>query len=225
MKPHYYGHRERLKKKFIENGIEALNEYEVIELLLFFSIPVKDTKPIAKELLKEFKNIKGIFKNLDSKKILNVKGFGKNSLTLFKLIKELHSLIEKQKIFERKVLDNLEKVIKYAKISIGNRLKEELKVICLNSKNEIIDDVTVESGTENEIYIYPRKIVKIALENNSTAIILLHNHPSGNINPSQSDINITKNLKLLLENIGITLHDHIIVASDNYFSFKEQGII
>lgn len=225
MKPHYYGHRERLKKKFIENGIEALNEYEVIELLLFFSIPVKDTKPIAKELLKEFKNIKGIFKNLDSKKILNVKGFGKNSLTLFKLIKELHSLIEKQKIFERKVLDNLEKVIKYAKISIGNRLKEELKVICLNSKNEIIEDVTVEIGTENEIYIYPRKIVKIALENNSTAIILLHNHPSGNINPSQSDINITKNLKLLLENIGITLHDHIIVASDNYFSFKEQGII
>ncbi len=225
MKPHYYGHRERLKKKFIENGIEALNEYEVIELLLFFSIPVKDTKPIAKELLKEFKNIKGIFKNLDSKKILNVKGFGKNSLTLFKLIKELHSLIEKQKIFERKVLDNLEKVIKYAKISIGNRLKEELKVICLNSKNEIIEDVTVEIGTENEIYIYPRKIVKIALENNSTAIILLHNHPSGNINPSQSDINITKKLKLLLENIGITLHDHIIVASDNYFSFKEQGII
>ncbi len=225
MKPHYYGHRERLKKKFIENGIEALNEYEVIELLLFFSIPVKDTKPIAKELLKEFKNIKGIFKNLDSKKILNVKGFGKNSLTLFKLIKELHSLIEKQKIFERKVLDNLEKVIKYAKVSIGNRLKEELKVICLNSKNEIIEDVTVEIGTENEIYIYPRKIVKIALENNSTAIILLHNHPSGNINPSQSDINITKKLKLLLENIGITLHDHIIVASDNYFSFKEQGII
>ncbi len=225
MKPHYYGHRERLKKKFLDKGIDALNEYEVIELLLFFSIPVKDTKPIAKELLKKFKNIKGIFKNLESKKILEIKGFGKNSLILFKLIKELHSIIEKQEIFHGKVLDNLEKVIKYAKASIGNKLKEELKVLCLNSKNEIIDDVNVEKGTENEIYIYPRKIVKIALENSSTAIILIHNHPSGDIKPSQNDIGITRNLKILLENIGITLHDHIIITANNYYSFRKEGLI
>ncbi len=225
MKPHYYGHRERLKKKFIENGIDALNEYEVIELLLFFSIPVKDTKPIAKELLKEFKNIKGIFKNLDSKKILNVKGFGKNSLTLFKLIKELHSLIEKQKIFERKVLDNLEKVIKYAKVSIGDFDNEVLKVLCLNSRNELLNDVVVDEGTVNEIYVYPRKIVKIALEQNATALILIHNHPSGSVKPSKADILITKKLENLLSELNIRLHDHIIVSKNSFFSFKKERLL
>ena len=224
-KPHYHGHRRRLKERYLKNGINALTEYEIIELLLFYSIPVKDTKPIAKELLKKFSNIKGIFNNLDSKKIYEVKGFGENSLILFKLINDLHSLIETQEIFKTKILDNLEKVIKYAKASLGNKKREELKVLCLNSKNELIKDVTVDYGTENEVYIYPRKIIKIALDYNSTAVILIHNHPSGNVNPSLNDIEITKKLKNLLNNIGITLHDHIIISSDNYYSFAAGGLI
>ncbi len=224
-KPHYHGHRKRLKERYLKNGISGLNEYEIIELLLFYSIPVKDTKPVAKELLKKFKNIKGIFHNLDSKKILEVKGFGENSLILFKLINDLYSIIATQEIFKIKVLDNLEKVIKYAKASLGNKKKEVLKVLCLNSKNEIIKDVTVDSGTENEVYIYPRKIVKIALDYNSTAVILIHNHPSGNVKPSKSDIEITRKLKNLLNNIGITLHDHIIISSDKYYSFAAGGLL
>ena len=224
-KPQYYGHRKRLKKKFLQKGISALNDYEIIELLLFYSIPVKDTKLIAKELLKKFKNIKEIFLNLDSKEISKIKGFGENSLIHFKLIKEIHSIIEKQKIFERKILDNPEKVINYAKVSIGSLNEEVLKVLCLNSKNELLNDVEVERGITNEVYIYPRKIVKIALDNNSTAIILLHNHPSGNVEPSKSDVDVTKNIKLLLKNLGILLHDHIIVSTDNYYSFKERGLI
>ena len=225
MKPHYYGHRERLKKKFLKQGISSLYDYEIIELLLFYSIPVKDTKPVAKELLKEFKNIKGIFDNIDSKKILKIKGFGENSLILFKLIKEIYTLIEKEKIFERKVLDNLEKVIKYATVSIGKSKVEEFKILCLNAKNELLTDVTLEKGIENEVYIYPKKIVKILLEENATAVILLHNHPSGNVKPSESDIKITKNLSNILRNIGIALHDHIIVSEKNYFSFREKGLI
>ena len=224
-KPHYFGHRNRLKKKFLEKGIDALEEYELIELLLFYSIPVKDTKPLAKELLKKYKNIKGIFSNLNLKDFCKIQGLGENSFILFKLIKEIHSIVEKQNIFQRKTLDNLEKVIKYAKVSLGDLKEEVLKVLCLNSQNELLNEFTVEKGIANEIYIYPRKIVKIALDSNATAIILIHNHPSGKIEPSKGDIMVTNRLKNLLEPLGIVLHDHIIVSSNSYYSFKERGLI
>ena len=224
-KPHYHGHRNRLKKKFLQNGIKSLHDYEIIELLLFYSIPVKDTKPIAKELLKKYKNIKGIFSNLNLKDFNEIKGLGENSYILFKLIKEIQTIIEKEKVFETKTLDNLEKVIKYAKVSIGDFENEVLKVLCLNSKNELLNDVVVDEGIANEIYIYPRKIVKIALEQNATALILIHNHPSGSVKPSKADIIITKKLENLLSEINIKLHDHIIVSKNSYFSFKKERLI
>ena len=224
-KPHYYGHRERLKKKYFEKGIEALNEYEILELLLFYSIPRKDTKKVAKELLNRFKNIKGVFENLFSEEIEKVHGFGKNSLIFLRIIRDIFSIIEKQKIFETKKLDNLEKVIKYAKVSITGLKHEELRVLCLNSKNEIIDDVVVEKGIINEVYIYPRKIVEIAIKKNATSLILIHNHPSGNVKPSKADILLTKKLKEILNAINVTLHDHIIVSQNNFYSFKLERII
>ncbi len=224
-KPHYYGHRERLKKKYFEKGIEALNEYEILELLLFYSIPRKDTKKVAKELLNRFKNIKGVFENLFSEEIEKVHGFGKNSLIFLRIIRDIFSIIEKQKIFETKKLDNLEKVIKYAKVSITGLKHEELRVLCLNSKNEIIDDVVVEKGIINEVYIYPRKIVEIAIKKNATSLILIHNHPSGNVKPSKADIILTKKLKEILNAINVTLHDHIIVSQNNFYSFKLERII
>ena len=224
-KPHYHGHRNRLKKKFLQNGIESLHDYEIIELLLFYSIPVKDTKPLAKELLKKHRNIKGIFSNLNFKNFNEIKGLGENSYILFKLIKEIQTIIEKEKIFETKTLDNLEKVIKYAKVSIGDSENEVLKVLCLNSKNELLNDVVVDEGTANEIYIYPRKIIKIALEQNATALILIHNHPSGSVKPSKADIIITKKLENLLSEINIKLHDHIIVSKNSFFSFRKERLL
>ncbi len=225
MENHYLGHRERLRKRYIETGMEALNDYELLELLLFYSIPVKDTKPIAKQLIKTFGNIKNIFLNLNSSKIKNIKGVGRNTIILLKIVKDLCSIIQKQNIIEKKSLKNPVDVINFAKVSLGLLDEEVLYVLSLNSRNEIINFSLLDKGTPNEIYLYPRKILKKAIEDNATAIILIHNHPSGNTYPSENDIFFTKKIEKILKEIQIVLHDHIIVSADEYFSFKERGLI
>ncbi len=225
-KADYFGHRERVRKKYLSKGIDSLNDYEIIELLLFYSIPVKDTKPIAKNLIKKYGSIKNIFANIKSTDFKSIKGIGEKTFLLFSLIKDLHKIIEHDKLVrEVKVIKSVEDVIDFCKNILWDLDIEQFCSLFLNSKNEIIKFEVIEQGTVNEAYVYYRRLFEKAFYYNSTAIILIHNHPSGKVNPSNEDINITKEIINLASNLGITVHDHIIISEDNYFSFKENQLI
>ncbi len=224
-KPHYYDHRERLRSKYLEKGINSLNDYEILELLLTFSIPVKDVKPQAKELLDEFGSIKEIIYNIDKDKFLSVKGIGDKSLILFSLIKDILKKITYEELKKKDKIEGVQDVVTYCKNSFFDLKKEVFQIIFLNSKNEILSIETIEEGIINEAYIYLRKIFEKAFKNNATAMILIHNHPGGKASPSKEDINITKKIIALSEQLNIVVHDHVIIAVDKYYSFKEDGKI
>ncbi len=224
-KPHYHGHRERLRKKYLNSGINSINDYEIIELLLSYSIPVKDTKETAKKLLKKYGSIKEIFYNLDKENFCSVNGIGEKSFILFKLINDMFKIISEEELFSKEKILSPEDVINYCKKTMWNLKVEEFKIIFLNSKNEILDIKTIEKGTVNEAYIYFRKIFEKAFQYNASAMVLLHNHPSGKPEPSDEDIKITKKVIELSDNLNITVHDHIIITPNSYFSFKENNLI
>ncbi len=225
-KSYYYGHRERIRNKYLQKGIGALNDYEIIELLLFFSIPVKDTKPIAKELIKKYGSVKNIFANLNKKEFTDIKGLGQNSYLLFSLIKDIHKLIEKEKLIkDLTVIKSKDDVIQFSKNILWDIDFEQFCCLFLSSKNEILKFEILEQGTVNEAYIYYRKLFEKAFEYKATALILIHNHPSGREDPSKEDIHITNEIMKISSSLGITLHDHIIIAGSKHFSFKENNLI
>jgi len=224
-KPHYYGHRERLRKKYSENGINSLSKHEIIELLLTFTIPVKDTKEPAKSLLKKYGSIKNIFYHLDKENFEAIKGIGEKSFILFRLINDIFKIISEEELTSKTKISSPEEVINYCRKTMWNLKNEVFKIIFLNSKNEILKIENVEQGTINEAYIYFRKIFEKAFNVGATAMILIHNHPSGKEEPSKADIDMTKKVINLAENLNITVHDHIIITSNDYFSFKERGIM
>lgn len=225
-KQHFHGHRERLRKKYLEKGIESLNDYEILELILFYSIPVKDTKPVAKELLQKFGSIKNILAHLNLEEFSSIKGLGEKSYILFSLIKDIHKIIEKNAIIEnKKCIKSLDDVIKFSKNILWDVNFEQFCCLFLNSKNEVLKFEILEQGTVNETYIYFRKLFEKAFKIKATALILIHNHPSGNATPSREDMNITREIVKIAAPLGITVHDHVIIAGDNYFSFKKENII
>ena len=224
-KPHYLGHRKRLKEKYDRQGINSLADYEIIELLLSYTIPRKDTKEPAKNLLKKCGNIKEIFYNLEKENFTNVKGIGEKSFIFFKFINDIFKLISKEALCAKDKIKSPNDVVSYCRKLMWNLKNEEFKVIFLNSKNEILNISTTEQGIINEAYVYFRKIFEEAFKYRTTAMILIHNHPSGNDEPSQDDIETTKKIIKTAESLNITVHDHIIVTENNYFSFKENNLI
>ncbi len=225
MKPHYLGHRKRLRKRFLDNGIEALSDYEILELLLSFSIPVKDTKTIAKTLLKKYGSIKEVFSNLYIKDFLQITGVGEQSFVLFKLVNDINKYIATEKFLKKKIIKSILDVVEFSKNIMWNLSVEEFRIIFLNSKNEILNCEKVAEGIVNEAYIYVRKIFEKAFYYHATALILIHNHPSGKAVPSKEDIAITQKIVTLARDLGITIHDHVIIARDGFYSFNEHNRI
>jgi DNA repair protein RadC len=222
--PHYFGHRKRLKNKLIMGYEKAISDYELIEIILFFIIPRKDVKPLAKDLLKHFNNLNNLI-NVTKKILLEVPETNESLYVILSLIRELSTRILKQKITNIDVISSWSSLVDYLKFSMGNLKIEQFRVLFLNSKNSIIVDEIISEGTIDEIAIYPREIVKRALLYDASAIILIHNHPSGVSNPSINDINMTIKLICACENFNISVHDHVIVTKDECFSFKEKMLI
>ena len=225
------GHRERIKEKFLKNGIDGFAEYEILELLLTYCIPRKDTKPIAKELLNKFKSLDNVFK-ADLDKLSAIDGLGKNTVTFLKLIGDLPSIIYKDELKNKKLVDketlkisNKDVLLKYLRNKIGYEEIEKFYVLYLSSSNEVIEFednsvVTLESSS-----VYPREIYKKIINLNAKSVILAHNHPSDNITPSKCDIELTNEIAKGLKNFGALLIEHIIITKNSYFSFLEEGLI
>ena len=225
------GHRERVRKRFLENGFNGLEDYEILELLLFYVIPRKDTKAIAKELIKKFKNLANVLK-ADTLELKTINGLGDVAITFLKMIGALPARIYKDELKNQKLIkDDKNKItdkevlLSFLRNKIGYEDVEKFYVIYLSSSNEVIAFEESSSGTLDRSSIYPREIYKRVIMENAKSIIIAHNHPSGNTCPSKCDIDITNEIAKGLKNFGALLLEHIIITRDSYFSFLEEGLI
>ena len=225
------GHRERVRKKFLENGFNGLEDYEVLELLLFYVIPRKDTKAIAKELIKRFKTLANVLK-ADTLELKTINGLGDVAITFLKMMGALPEKIYEDKLKNQKLIkDDKNKItdkevlLSFLRNKIGYEDVEKFYVIYLSSSNEVIAFEESSSGTLDRSSIYPREIYKRVIIENAKSIIIAHNHPSGNTCPSKCDIDITNEIAKGLKNFGALLLEHIIITRDSYFSFLEEGLI
>lgn len=219
------GHRSRLKERFLNSPRRALQDYEILEMILFYAVVRKDTKPIAKLLLKKFGSLAGII-FADDAALKTIDGVGDGIVFFLKLLADSFSRIcVPQQKGEVHVLSSWLAVLNYCQLTMGFKNSEAFRVLMLNKKNILIADEFVNAGTVDRIAIYPREISKMALLHGATAIILVHNHPSGDPNPSKEDIEITDRIIDALSPISVSLHDHVIVAQHNHFSFRAAGLI
>lgn len=219
----YIGHRQRLKEKFLKSSLGTLADYEVLEMLLFYAIPRKNVKPIAKFLLKKYTNIGSLVSVQETE--LREQKISESTIILFKLIKEITIGINKEQLLDKPVINSWGLLIDYIRSNIGYYKTECLHIMYLNHKNILITDDTEQHGTINAVSIYPREILKKAILHNASSVVLVHNHPSGITEPSKSDILLTQQLQKTLEPLNITLLDHIIISSHSYFSFKKHHLI
>jgi DNA repair protein RadC len=218
------GHRQRLRSRFVKAGPRSLPDYEILEMILCNAIPRADTKNLAKELLRTFNSLNGVL-NAEPLELRKIDGVGDAIVFQLKLLNDLFSrlLIPTEGNFQ--VLNSWSSVINYCNLSIGYKKIEYFRVLYLNKKNNLIADEISQIGTIDRVQVYPREIAKRALENNAASIILVHNHPSGDIKPSREDIEITKHIIKALEPLSISVHDHLIIASGKHFSFKANNIM
>ena len=222
--PHHLGHRERLKARFERAGISGLQEYEVLELLLFYALPRRDVKPLAKALLKRFGSLKGVL-DADRGALQATPGIGRHAAVLVGIVREVAALSLRQRAEEREQISSTKELIDYCLASMGGLKDEHFAVICLNARNRIIQVETVQEGIVNQAVVYPRKVLEKALAHKASAIILVHNHPSGHVRPSDADIRLTRVLQDAARVMDIALHDHLIVGGNRFFSFREEGIL
>ena len=213
------GHRSRLKARFMKNGASALADYELLELLLFRSIPRRDTKPLAKNLI----NVFGSFAEVlaaPPERLHEIKGLGQSTITDFQIVKASAEALVSGEVREKPLLGSWSSVIDYCRASMAFEDKEQFRILFLDKKNKLIKDEVQQVGTVDHTPVYPREVVKRALELSATAIILIHNHPSGDPTPSSADIEMTKTINEIASSLGITVHDHIIIAKDGHASLK-----
>ncbi|MGD1153544.1 MAG: DNA repair protein RadC [Syntrophales bacterium] len=222
--PHYKDHRQRLKKKFSESGVDAFHDYEVLELLLSYAISRKDVKPLAKELISRFGSLKGIM-DAEKDSLEKVKGIGAHTAILIKLIKETGIIYLKEKAKEKAQITCTSELLDYCKTYMGGLKDEKFCVIYLDAQNRMTDIETIQEGIVNQAVVYPRKVLENALKKKASAVILVHNHPSGHVKPSDADIRLTKTIQETAKILDIIVHDHVIIGENRFFSFREEGLI
>lgn len=216
---HYHGHRDRLRQRYKKSGSEALEDYELLELILFRLIPRRDTKPIAKSLLETFGSLAEVF-GASTNRLQEVKGIGEAVAQDIKLIATISQRTLKSELRDKQILASWSSLIDYCHSAMAFEEKEQFRILFLDKKNALIADEVQQTGTIDHTPVYPREVVKRALELSATAIILIHNHPSGDPTPSRADIEMTKLILETAKPLGITLHDHIIIGKEGHVSFK-----
>lgn len=225
MEKKYEGHRERLREKYLQGGYFAFHEYEVLELLLTYVIPRKDTKPIAKDLIEKFGSLDGVV-TANIEELCSISGIKENSAIFVKLLGDLSKNLYKGEIKKEGIqLKDKNSLIRYLRSEIGFSSREEFRVIFLNNYNMLVGSETLFIGTIDKSAVYPREIVEKVLYYKAKGIIFAHNHPSGNLRPSKQDIQITEHMQEALDLIDVKLLEHIIITQDGYFSFLEEGLI
>jgi DNA repair protein RadC len=221
---HYHGHRERLRSKFRDHGDTALADYELLELILFRLIPRRDTKPIAKALIERFGTLGGVF-GAPVHLLQEIKGIGEAVATDLKLISTVAHRSLKSEIKGKMLLASWSSVIDYCHQAMAYETNEQFRILFLDKRNQLIADEVQQRGTVDHTPVYPREVVKRALELSATAIILVHNHPSGDPTPSRADIDMTHMIISTAKPLGITVHDHIIIGKDGHASLKGLKLI
>src|ERR1700742_2262740 len=210
-KPDYHGHRDRLRERFHEAGPDALSDYELLEMALFAALPRRDTKPLAKSLLKRFGSFAEVV-HAPENLLREVDGVGDASITQLKLLAAAAGRIAKGEIKRRIALASWNDVIAYCRSDMAFAEKEQFRILFLDKRNQLIADEVQQTGTVDHTPVYPREVIKRALELTATAILLVHNHPSGDPTPSNADIQMTKQIAEIAGPLGIAVHDHIIVG-------------
>src|SRR5215510_3347216 len=222
--PHYHGHRERLRERFRDAGAEAVSDYELLELLLFRAIPLRDIKPLAKNLITTFGSFAEVI-SAPIARLAEVKGLGTTAITELKIIHAAANRLARGQVRKRPVLSSWSNVIDYCRTTMAFAEKEQFRVLFLDKRNQLIVDEVQQTGTVDHTPVYPREVVKRALELSATALILVHNHPSGDPTPSHADIEMTQTIIEVARPLGIAVHDHIVVGKEGHTSFKGLRLI
>lgn len=221
---HYLGHRARLRERFLDVGGEHIPDYELLELILFSARPRGDVKPLAKRLLKEFGSFSKVM-FAEEAALRTIDEVGDATIAALKTIRIAASRMIKSEIADQPVIQSWSALMDYCTLVMGNNKIEEFRVLFLNHRHALIADEVMQRGTINHTPVYPREIIKRALEHSAAAIILLHNHPSGDATPSKADIDITKKIIEAANTVSITVHDHVIISQGGHYSFKSFGLI
>ncbi len=223
-KPHYLGHRERLRQRLLEAGADALPDYELLEFLLYAARPRGDTKPLAKALIQRFGSFAAAL-GADKDALLDVPGMGEASAAALLAVRAAALRIARAEVQRRPVIGSWQALIDYCTVAAGYAAIEEFRLLFLDKKNALILDEKQQRGTVDHTPVYPREVVKRALALGASAVIMVHNHPSGDTTPSRADIDMTRVVAKALEAVGIALHDHIVIGRGRHTSFKTQGLL
>ncbi|CFX07836.1 conserved protein of unknown function [Candidatus Filomicrobium marinum] len=222
--PSHVGHRSRLRERFRKGGPEALPDYELLELVLFRAIPRRDTKELAKRLIAHFGSFAEVL-NAPEHRLKEVKDVGDSVVTEFKLIRAAAVRLVKSEIVERPVLSSWSQVLDYVKAAQAYGHREQFRILFLDKKNRLLGDEVQGEGTVDHTPVYVREVVKRALELSATALILVHNHPSGDPTPSRADIDMTRLIQQAARPLGVSVHDHIIVGREGHTSLRGLKLI
>ncbi|MBI3040928.1 MAG: DNA repair protein RadC [Chloroflexi bacterium] len=218
------GHRKRLREKFLKSALKGFHDYEIVELLLTLGSPRKDCKPQAKEALKRFKTLRGVLE-APLEELQQIDGIGPHSAFGIKLVQEVAREFLKEKILDEPIYKSAQEIFDYLYHSMRDLKKEVFKVLYLNSRHQIIETADLFAGTINSSAIFPREVMESAIKNKASSLIFVHNHPSGNPEPSQSDKELTRDLVYAGSIMSISVLDHIVIGNDRYFSFAGEGLI
>ena len=222
--PHYHGHRERLRARFRDAGSDAVTDYELLELVLFRALPRRDVKPLAKALIAKFGSFAEVIA-APPQRLAEVAGLGDSAITEFKVVQAAAHRLARGEVKRRPVLSSWSSVIDYCRAAMAFADKEQFRILFLDKRNQLIADELQQIGTVDHTPVYPREVVKRALELSATAVILVHNHPSGDPTPSRADIQMTQAIVEIARPLGISVHDHLIVGKEGHASFKGLKLI
>jgi len=217
-------HRARLRERFVVGGPDALPDYEMLELVLFRAIPRRDVKPLARQLLEVFGDFNGVL-SAPPNRLAEVKGVGDAVVTELKIIEAAAHRLARSKVMQKPVLSSWDALLDYCQTAMAHGDIEQFRVLYLDRKNVLIADERQARGTVDHVPVYPREVVKRALELNASALILVHNHPSGDPTPSGADIDMTAQIQMAAEALGLTLHDHLVIGKSRELSFRAEGLL
>lgn len=217
-------HRKRLRHRFLTGGAAAMPDYEILELMLFRAVPRQDVKPLARRLIEQFGDINGVL-SAPIRRLEKVEGVGPAVALELKIMETVAHRMARAKVMQRHIISSWDAVLDYCHTVMSHRETEQFRVLFLDRKNVLIADEAQANGTVDHVPVYPREVVKRALELNASAMILVHNHPSGDPTPSEEDIAMTHQMADAAKALGITLHDHLIIGKSRELSFRSQGLI
>jgi DNA repair protein RadC len=223
-KPHYHDHRSRLRARFDEAGAGALADYELLELMLFRTIPRQDTKPLAKALLARFGDLSAVLA-APVERIAEVKGVGPAVAQDLKIIQAMLERAMRAPLHQRTVISSWSQLVNYCRVALAHEPREQFRVLFLDTKNQLIADEVMNEGTVDHAPVYPREIARRALELSAASVILVHNHPSGDPKPSAADLAITREIVAAAETVSVRVHDHLVIGRNGVASFKSLGLL